>query len=221
MFLLPLQATATVELSTKHSLIKSCLGSICLLAVYLIRLWLSPLNLTAPLSQALLRPLQGRGALRDTMKRVTRALTTGVTRGSSHFTEVQESHKASGGIYEGGGKAKGVAREGEWEEDQGTVDAPTLLKAANLEKWQTHTHSHKSTQRCVHKCQCRLTYLNKLIYTNWYVRKDAIILCIYNSHTHLWTLTGGINRCCCCVYRNEKVALKDNSGLLQLGSYFL
>lgn len=46
------------------------------------------------------------------MKRVTRALTTGVTRGSSHFTEVQESHKASGGIYEGGGKANGVARGG-------------------------------------------------------------------------------------------------------------
>lgn len=32
---------------------------------------------------------------------------TGVTRGSLHFTEVQESHKASGGIYEGGGGAKG------------------------------------------------------------------------------------------------------------------
>lgn len=46
------------------------------------------------------------------MKRVTRALTTGVTRGSSHFMEVQESHKASGGIYEGGGKAKEVARGG-------------------------------------------------------------------------------------------------------------
>lgn len=43
----------------------------------------------------------GEGALRDTVKRVTRALTTGVTRGSLHFTEVQESHKASGGIYEG------------------------------------------------------------------------------------------------------------------------
>lgn len=48
------------------------------------------------------------------MKRVTRVLTTGVTRGSSHFTEVQESHKASGGIYEGGGKAKRVARRGAW-----------------------------------------------------------------------------------------------------------
>ena len=50
---------------------------------------------------------RGRGALRDTMKRVMRALTIRVTRGSSHFTEVQESHKASGGIYEGEGKAKG------------------------------------------------------------------------------------------------------------------
>ena len=47
------------------------------------------------------------------MKRVTRVLTTGVTRGSSHFTEVQESHKASGGIYEGGGKEKGAGGEGE------------------------------------------------------------------------------------------------------------
>lgn len=36
------------------------------------------------------------------MERVTRVLTMGVTRGSLHFTEVQESHKASGGIYEGG-----------------------------------------------------------------------------------------------------------------------
>lgn len=34
------------------------------------------------------------------MRRVTSALTAGVTRGSLHFTEVQESHKASGGIYE-------------------------------------------------------------------------------------------------------------------------
>lgn len=39
------------------------------------------------------------------MERVTRVLTTGVTRDSLHFTEVQESHKASGGIYEGGGTA--------------------------------------------------------------------------------------------------------------------
>lgn len=38
---------------------------------------------------------------------------TGVTRGSLHFTEVQESHKASGGIYEGGGgKRRGVAEGG-------------------------------------------------------------------------------------------------------------
>lgn len=41
------------------------------------------------------------------MERVTRVLTTGVTRDSLHFTEVQESHKASGGIYEGGGAAAG------------------------------------------------------------------------------------------------------------------
>lgn len=31
---------------------------------------------------------------------------TGVTRGSSRFTEVQESHKASGGIYEATEKVK-------------------------------------------------------------------------------------------------------------------
>lgn len=41
------------------------------------------------------------------MERVTRVLTTGVTRDSLHFTEVQESHKASGGIYERGGTAAG------------------------------------------------------------------------------------------------------------------
>lgn len=137
MFLLPSEATATVELSTKRGLIKSGPRSICLLAVYLIRLWLCPLNLTAPLSLPLLRPLRGRGALRDTVRRVTRALTTGVTRGSSHFTEVQESHKASGGIYEGGGRAKGGGGgEGRWgwEAAWDAADAPTLLKAANLEK---------------------------------------------------------------------------------------
>lgn len=59
------------------------------------------------------------------MERVTRVLTTGVTRGSLHFTEVQESHKASGGIYEGG--AAGVeVRDG--------VDSHAVLKTANLEK---------------------------------------------------------------------------------------
>lgn len=59
------------------------------------------------------------------MERVTRVLTTGVTRGSLHFTEVQESHKASGGIYEGGGTAAGV-------EVRDAVDSCALLKAANL-----------------------------------------------------------------------------------------
>lgn len=60
------------------------------------------------------------------MRRVTRALTTGVTRGSSHFTEVQESHKASGGIYEGGGRAKGggVARGGGVERRPGMLPMP-------------------------------------------------------------------------------------------------
>lgn len=58
------------------------------------------------------------------MKRITRALTMGVTRGSSHFTEVQESHKASGGIYEGGGKAKGVARGGGFERRPGMLLMP-------------------------------------------------------------------------------------------------
>lgn len=47
------------------------------------------------------------------MKRVTRALTIGVTRGSSRFMEVQESHKASGGIYEAGGRSKGGMKEEE------------------------------------------------------------------------------------------------------------
>lgn len=53
------------------------------------------------------------------MRRVTSALTAGLTRGSLHFTEVQESHKASGGIYEegkgvlGGGGDGGVGRKKE------------------------------------------------------------------------------------------------------------
>lgn len=53
---------------------------------------------------------RGGGALRDTVRCVTSALTAGVTRGSLHFTEVQESHQASGGIYEegkGGGRGGG------------------------------------------------------------------------------------------------------------------
>lgn len=60
------------------------------------------------------------------MERVTRVLTTGVTRDSLHFTEVQESHKASGGIYEGGGTAAGV-------EVRDAVDSCAVLKTANLE----------------------------------------------------------------------------------------
>lgn len=104
--LLVLKVTATM--TTKWGLIKSCLGSICLLAVSLIWLRVSPLNLTAPSVSVYCGLSGGRGALRDTVRSVTRALTTGVTRGSSHFTEVQESHKASGGIYEAGEKAKGV-----------------------------------------------------------------------------------------------------------------
>lgn len=59
------------------------------------------------------------------MERVTRVLTMGVTRGSLHFTEVQESCKASGGIYEGGGAAGVEVREG--------VDRCAGLKTANLE----------------------------------------------------------------------------------------
>lgn len=54
----------------------------------------------------------GRGALRDTVEHVTRVLTTGVTRGSLHFTEVQKSHKASAGIYEGGGTGSRGGGEG-------------------------------------------------------------------------------------------------------------
>lgn len=54
-----------------------------------------------------------------------RVLTTGVTRGSLHFTEVQESHKASGGIYEGRGAAAGV------EVGEG-VDSCAVLKTANF-----------------------------------------------------------------------------------------
>lgn len=46
------------------------------------------------------------------MERVTRVLTMGVTRGSLHFTEVQESHKASGGIYEGGRRGGGERSRG-------------------------------------------------------------------------------------------------------------
>lgn len=45
--------------SASQLLIKPCRGSICLLALCLIRRRLSPLKLAAPLSQPLLRPLQG------------------------------------------------------------------------------------------------------------------------------------------------------------------
>lgn len=124
----------TLEMSTKRSLIKSCLGSIRLLAVCLMRLWLWPLKPPAPASQPLLLSLQGKGvggggALWDTVERVTRVLTTGVTRDSLHFTEVQESHKASGGIYEGGGAAAG-----------GML---LIAITVNLEKWR---------QQRVHRC---------------------------------------------------------------------
>lgn len=63
---------------------------------------------------------------------------TGVTRGSLHFTEVQESHKASGGIYEGGGGGGGEGRWGRevaWD----AVDGPTVVKAPTSEKGHTHT----------------------------------------------------------------------------------
>lgn len=89
-------------------------------------------------------------------------------------------------------KVKGVARgEGGWEADWDAVDAPTLLKAANLEK-RADTHSLTKTHRGV----CRLTRLNKLMYANWRACKDAVILCIHNLHTHLGTHTAAINKCC-------------------------
>lgn len=147
-FLLLSERTATIEMGTKTGLIKFCLGSICLLAVYLIWLWLCPLNLTGPLSQPLLRALWGRGALRDTVKRVTRPLMAKVMRGSFHFREVQESHKASGGIYKGERKAKAKARRRGVDCD--AVYVPTPLKATNLEKAKTHTH--KNTQKYAHEC---------------------------------------------------------------------
>lgn len=132
--------TAKGKLSNNQSLIKSCLWSRCLLAVCLICLCLCPLKLTTPLSHPLLRSLQGKGALRDTVRRVTRALTIGVTRDSLHFMEVQESHKASRGIYEGGGRATRLVRGGRGERYRGML---LLLKATNFEK--RHTHTRKST----------------------------------------------------------------------------
>lgn len=135
MFLLPLGATATVAGGTKEGLIKprpgvymsfSCVfNTTPTLAIKPHSFSVSPFTAASPGEE---------GALRDTVRRVTRALTTGVTRGSSHFTEVQESHKASGGIYEGGGKAEvkggggvgfGVGAEGA---SQDAVDAPAPLK---------------------------------------------------------------------------------------------
>lgn len=73
---------------------------------------------------------------------------TGVTRGRLHFTEVQESHKASGGIYEGGGGKSNGGGKGRWGREVAwdAVDGPTVLKAPTLEKG----HTHKNTQRCVH-----------------------------------------------------------------------
>lgn len=69
------------------------------------------------------------------MKRVTRAQTTGVTRASSHFTEVQESHKASGGIYEERREREGGEGVEAKRQDEDAADAyPSLLNTANLEK---------------------------------------------------------------------------------------
>lgn len=159
---------------TKNGLIKFCLGPICLLAVYLKRPWLSPLNLTGPLSQPLLWPLRGRGAFRDTMKRVTRALMAGVTRGSLHFTEVQESHMASGGIYEGGGKAKALARRGGvGRRTADTVYVPTLLKAANLEKGQTHTLTKAHRNMCINMYVFKQTHIHKICM--WRCYKDVYL----------------------------------------------
>lgn len=120
------------------------------------------------------------------MKHVTRALMAGVMRGSLHFREVQESHKASGGIYKGGGKAKAESRKRGVKVDVDAVYVPTLLKAANLEKGQTH--ANKNTQKYAHKCDCRLMCLNKRACTK-YACKDATMPCIHNSDTHIYEQT--------------------------------
>lgn len=124
------------------------------------------------------------------MKRITRVLTAGVTRGSSRFTEVQESHKASGGIYEGGGKAKGVARGGGIGERGGRREADwdaadALLKEANLEKG----HIHKAS-----KCESIPSRVWES--HNMYSCKDA-----KNLHSHTEEHTAAINNMLGCVWR--------------------
>lgn len=92
-----------------------------------------------------------KGALRDTVKRVTRALTTGVTRGSCISRRSRNPTRHLEEFTRGEGKQKGVAGGGGVERRPGMLlMATTGLKAANLEKGQKHTH--KNTQRCVHKC---------------------------------------------------------------------
>lgn len=154
--LLALKVTAAT--TTKWGLIKSCLGSICLLAVSLIWLRVSPLNLTAPSVPVYCGLSGGRGALRDMVKRVTRALTTGVTRGSSHFTEVQESHKASGGIYEAGEKAKGVGGGQRMRDKLGCCWCLHTYKKQLFLKAQK-----KIKQRCELECDW---HFEKLVYKN-------------------------------------------------------
>lgn len=99
-------------MAPKQGLIKSLPGVYMSLGCAFNMTVTLPVKPHGSLRLTLLRPLRGRGALRGTVKRVTRALTTGVTRGSSRFTEVLESHQASGGIYEGGGEEKRAEKEG-------------------------------------------------------------------------------------------------------------
>lgn len=123
-----------LEMSPKRSLIKSCLGSLRLLAVCLMRLWLWPLKLPAPPSQPLLLSLQGEGwghyetqwsALRGCLRRELRG-TVCISRRSRNPTRHLEEF------------TRGEGRQRGWRD---AVDSCTLLKTVNLEKWgQQHAH---------------------------------------------------------------------------------
>lgn len=124
-----------LEMSPKRSLIKSCLGSLRLLAVCLMRLWLWPLKLPAPPSQPLLLSLQGEGwghyetqwsALRGCLRRELRG-TVCISRRSRNPTRHLEEF------------TRGEGRQRGWRD---AVDSCTLLKTVNLEKWGQQQHVH-------------------------------------------------------------------------------
>lgn len=148
-------------------LIKPCRGSICLLALCLIRRRLSPLKLAAPLSQPLLRPLwgewwgsvadegRGRGITRHGEARYERAYGRsyegqfafhggpGIPPGI--WRNLRGGQRGGGGVggWSGGGRRRrsmmDVGGSG------GAVNCWTVLKAANLVNGKEHMGGKKAS----------------------------------------------------------------------------